>query len=91
VPAKVPLCEYAEGFAARVQLASPQRSPVFVTDAPDDGNVPPSMRMDWAATWVTPAPVTSGSIGMVNAEAGAEHAMPAQASAVVSVRATEVR
>ena len=74
-----------------MQLASPQRSPVFVTEAPDDGNVPPSIRMDWAATCVTPAPVTRGSRGIGSVETGAEQEIPAQAFAVVSVRSTDVR
>ena len=72
-----------------MQLASPQRSPVLETTAPLAGKVPPSMRMDWAATWVTPAPVTRGSRGIGRFETGAEQEIPAQASAVDSVRATD--
>lgn len=91
MPANVPVCEYAEGLAVSVQDASPQRSPEFVITAPLAGNVPPSMRMDWAATWVTPAAVTRESMGMGSVDTGAEHVIPAHPSAVVSVRATEVR
>ena len=62
----------------------------MVTIAPLAGKVPPSMRTDWAATWVTPAPVTRGSRGIGRVDTGAEQEIPAQAYAVDSVRATDV-
>jgi hypothetical protein len=91
VPANVPVCEYAVGLDARVQLVVPHRSPEFAMLAPLAGNVPPSMRIDWAATCVTPAAVTRESMGMGRVDTGVEHVMPAHPSAVVSVRATDVR
>ena len=44
VPAYVPECEYAAGFALIEHDAPAHRSPVFAMVAPPDGKVPPSSR-----------------------------------------------
>jgi hypothetical protein len=86
-----PVREYGVGLAATVQVEAPHRFPVFAMDAPGAGKVPPSIRNAWPGTWVTPRPVTSGSMGIGSVETGAAQERPEQGSAVVSVRATPVR
>ena len=50
--------EYEVGFDEITHVALPHKSPVFETEAPDAGKVPPNTLKDWPATGVTPAPVT---------------------------------
>ena len=90
LPANEPVNVYAEGFAEMTQVAVPHKFPLFKTDAPDAGNVPPKMVKLDPLMGVTPAPVTCESFGIASTLVAPEHETPAHGFAFVSVLPYEV-